>query len=153
MSAVQSPPSERETRCGRAYPTTFPLTSQHPTCYVVVSMTKHEKLRASGQCVGCRKSYEGPKTRCPSCRIKMKGTRRVTTLRKYGLSLEDYANMSEIQNGRCKICNRLPAPNKRLVVDHDHLTGVVRALLCNKCNVTLGWTEKYLTEFRNYLSI
>ncbi len=44
------------------------------------------------------------------------------------------------QEHRCAICN-IPeryAPNKRLVVDHDHKTKKVRALLCNSCNVLLG---------------
>ena len=39
------------------------------------------------------------------------------------------------QSGRCEICNDNP---EQLDVDHCHITGVVRALLCGPCNRMLG---------------
>lgn len=36
---------------------------------------------------------------------------------------------------RCAFCRRLP--DKRLVIDHDHYTGLVRGLLCHGCNVKM----------------
>lgn len=60
--------------------------------------------------------------------------RRNKTLRQYGLREEDYNRMFDEQQGKCKICNS----EATLVVDHCHITGVVRGLLCNKCNVGLG---------------
>lgn len=61
----------------------------------------------------------------------------------YGITLAEYDKMLEKQNGVCAICSRPEiAKNqygiKRLSVDHNHETGQVRALLCNKCNRTLG---------------
>lgn len=44
------------------------------------------------------------------------------------------------QDGRCAICMRRPR-NRRLAVDHDHFTGLPRALLCYTCNKALGWYE------------
>jgi hypothetical protein len=44
------------------------------------------------------------------------------------------------QGGRCAICMRIPR-NRRLAVDHDHFTGLPRALLCYTCNKALGWWE------------
>lgn len=55
--------------------------------------------------------------------------------KKYGLSLEQYESMVAEQEGCCAICGEVP---QKLVVDHDHLTGNVRGLLCHACNVTLG---------------
>ncbi len=47
--------------------------------------------------------------------------------------------MGARQRWRCAICVRPPYPaGSRLVVDHDHGTGHVRALLCSPCNAALG---------------
>jgi DNA-dependent RNA polymerase auxiliary subunit epsilon len=55
----------------------------------------------------------------------------------YGLHGEDYANMVLAQHGVCFICQK--PSTKALYVDHDHQTGKVRKLLCQKCNSTLGF--------------
>lgn len=60
-------------------------------------------------------------------------------IRTYGISLEDYNNMFEEQNGKCSICkidNSLL--KKDLAVDHCHKTEKVRSLLCGNCNLGLG---------------
>lgn len=56
--------------------------------------------------------------------------------RKYGLSPEDYALMSLAQDGKCAICK--DEPLGMLCIDHDHVTGEVRDLLCHACNTSLG---------------
>jgi len=55
------------------------------------------------------------------------------------LSPEDYDRMYDEQDG-CAVCGRPDADDSgaRLVVDHDHETGRVRALLCRHCNAGLG---------------
>ena len=68
---------------------------------------------------------------------KTKQFKRKDTLRKYGLSLEDFNNMLVSQGGVCKICGT-DNKGRLLCVDHDHITGKVRALLCNNCNTGLG---------------
>lgn len=64
-------------------------------------------------------------------------------IRNYGLTREDYARLYVEQSCVCAICGQPETkPNKagelRLLVDHDHKTGVVRGLLCAKCNTALG---------------
>ena len=54
----------------------------------------------------------------------------------YGLSIAEYNLMRAEREGCCKICGR--RPKRRLYVDHDHTTGRVRGLLCNRCNHALG---------------
>ena len=62
----------------------------------------------------------------------------------YGLEPEQLALMYAAQNERCAICGAL----KKLYIDHDHATGRVRGLLCNRCNLRMAaaddaeWTEK-----------
>lgn len=62
--------------------------------------------------------------------------------RKYGLSLEEYGDILAAQGGRCGNPGcRTKAPGGRYNqwhVDHDHVTGDVRGLLCNACNLALG---------------
>lgn len=52
-----------------------------------------------------------------------------------GLRPGDYARMMEAQQGRCAICGTTA---EVLCIDHCHNTGVVRGLLCHKCNKAIG---------------
>jgi len=52
----------------------------------------------------------------------------------YGLTAEQYAQLTAQQEGVCAICRR----RAQLLVDHDHESGVVRGLLCLHCNSGLG---------------
>lgn len=75
---------------------------------------------------------------------------------KYGLSLKDYYDMWDKQEGVCAICSE--NCSKNLAVDHDHQTGKVRGLLCQKCNrglglfndkpELLGKAKKYLENYK-----
>jgi hypothetical protein len=71
---------------------------------------------------------------------------------KYGLTSEQYDEMSKAQGGRCAICNRPPTPTRRLAVDHCHKTGKIRALLCHVCNNHLGIFERQMDVFTAYIS-
>ena len=55
----------------------------------------------------------------------------------YNMTLEQYDELFDEQNGCCAICG-LPESNHRLCVDHDHKTGKIRGLLCHNCNKGLG---------------
>lgn len=57
---------------------------------------------------------------------------------KYGLTKEQYLNLLENQNYKCKICKNTELYYDKLIVDHDHNTGKVRGLLCSGCNKGLG---------------
>lgn len=72
-------------------------------------------------------------------RIKNRESRKNTWLLwKYGIGLEQYNAMLAAQSGGCKICLGPPNQKKPLVVDHCHATGVIRGLLCSRCNRCLG---------------
>jgi len=57
---------------------------------------------------------------------------------KYDISLEKYEQILKIQNNVCAICKEICLTGKCLGVDHCHRTGIVRGLLCSKCNRSLG---------------
>lgn len=63
--------------------------------------------------------------------------RRASLKYHYGVSWQEYDNMMFLQNGTCAICLG-DNVGKPLSVDHDHVTGVVRQLLCVKCNTALA---------------
>jgi hypothetical protein len=59
--------------------------------------------------------------------------------RKYNLSVAEHRRLFAQQNGVCAICRE---PDRELVVDHDHRTGRVRALLCGLCNSAIGFLRE-----------
>ena len=69
----------------------------------------------------------------------------------FGLTLEDYDNMLEYQKGMCAICGGVNKNGMRLAVDHNHDTGEIRGLLCQRCNTHLGWYEVCKQGIEKYL--
>lgn len=57
---------------------------------------------------------------------------------KYGISWKKYQEINISQNGVCAICKRECTCGRKLAVDHAHKTGVVRGLLCSRCNRGIG---------------
>lgn len=62
--------------------------------------------------------------------------RSATFMRRYGITLEQYNEMLDAQGGACAICGE--TKERSLHVDHDHVSGTVRGLLCDFCNIGLG---------------
>jgi hypothetical protein len=56
----------------------------------------------------------------------------------YGLSLEEYDIMVAEQGDACAICGGPPTMHGRFYVDHNHVTGKLRSLLCHGCNTAIG---------------
>lgn len=57
----------------------------------------------------------------------------------YGINIEIYNELFNKQNGCCAICKKHQIEfKKHLHVDHDHITGKVRGLLCHNCNLAIG---------------
>jgi hypothetical protein len=75
--------------------------------------------------------------------------RRWNYKKKYGLTVEEVLEMIENQSGKCGICK---STDCRLGVDHNHQTGEIRGMLCNRCNTSLGWLESMgLDTITSYL--
>ena len=52
-----------------------------------------------------------------------------------------FQEMFDKQNGKCAICKQEPL-GKHLSIDHVHMTGKIRGLLCNRCNMALGGVKE-----------
>lgn len=58
---------------------------------------------------------------------------------RFGLSLEDYNRMFVKQQGCCAICSKHQSKLTRaLAIDHNHISGQIRGLLCGSCNAAIG---------------
>lgn len=107
---------------------------------------------------------DGLDSRCKICRNVSRNSdprtkirkRRALLKHKYGISLEDYEAMLEKQGGVCAACGDVETrkDTQHLAVDHDHSTGVVRGILCQKCNTALGLLNddpQRISALLNYL--
>ncbi|KKL55357.1 hypothetical protein LCGC14_2256180 [marine sediment metagenome] len=63
-------------------------------------------------------------------------------LKKYGLTPEQYDRLYAAQGGCCALCDTHKRDCRDLDIDHDHVTGRIRGLLCRRCNLSLGLIEK-----------
>lgn len=77
-----------------------------------------------------------------------KSRRAIERRYRYGLSVEDYNLLIMAAGGQCGICG---ASTGKMCIDHDHQTGFVRGILCDRCNKALGAYE-YMLQFEPTLS-
>ena len=57
-----------------------------------------------------------------------------------GITQDDFDALLERQGGLCALCGGYNSRiDRELALDHDHNTGQVRGLLCDRCNLALGW--------------
>lgn len=78
---------------------------------------------------------------------------RNSRIRAYGIEPETYYEMLEKQGHKCAICNG-KSTRRAMSIDHNHETGKVRGLLCDKCNLRLGFIEQidFLEKALQYLA-
>jgi hypothetical protein len=95
---------------------------------------------------------------CKICHYRT--VRRKERLGRYGLNIQQYEDLAQEQNNQCALCGVDPSDKRhngrgRLAVDHCHVTGRVRGLLCTTCNIGLGKFEdniSLLSKAIEYLS-
>lgn len=112
-----------------------------------------------------KRGKQGKASRCKHCekhrklewsRNNKEWKRNHYFITKYSISSKDYDKMFEEQSGKCAICFQTPEETHRkmLYVDHNHITGKVRGLLCHHCNTSLGLAKDSiatLTKMIDYL--
>jgi len=61
---------------------------------------------------------------------------------KYNMTPKEYDKLYKRQKGCCAICGiHQSVFKKALCVDHNHITGEIRGLLCNSCNWAIGYLK------------
>ncbi|MBO0835623.1 MAG: hypothetical protein J2P28_08905 [Actinobacteria bacterium] len=72
-------------------------------------------------------------------------------VRRYGVDQQMWDAMYFEQDGQCAIA---PCTREAACVDHDHVTGEIRQLLCQGCNVAIGFIEQrdWLPAALDYLA-
>ena len=98
-------------------------------------------------CRACWQAYEGQWRRDNPDKARLKERR--AGLRRHGMTIKNYDDLLDSQGGGCAICGVTPenaqgritgrgVPRYSLHVDHCHVGGQVRGLLCHHCNIALG---------------
>lgn len=77
-------------------------------------------------------------------------------LRVYKLPREDFDTLLKNQGGSCAICGSLDWGGRTPHIDHDHKSGKVRGILCQSCNLAVGFVRnspEIATAMAKYLGI
>ena len=56
----------------------------------------------------------------------------------HGLTIEQHEAMLAAQHGRCACCHDPLGEGHNQVVDHSHVTGRFRGIICRGCNLAIG---------------
>lgn len=158
---IDSGSPDKLTSTGRWYYNTLEETRTHNVlcgvCRYVLPHTEFypsliEDAQRKRTCMECLGERHAQHRGDPTWRRRQLDRR----MRRYGLTADDYDKLAAVQDGVCGICKEVPTtgPWKNFVVDHDHDTGAVRGLLCNRCNNGLGLlgdNEIELTRALQYL--
>ena len=68
----------------------------------------------------------------------------------YNITIEEYDEMFNKQEGKCLICGHHQNEFKRRFdVDHNHTTGKIRGLLCGGCNLVIGNAKEDVNVLKN----
>ena len=122
---------------------------------------EHRTDGLEGWCKTCKIAYDRDyRARNPGKQAV--ADRKASLKRKWGLSIDDYQMMFDVQDGVCAICGKPETAVQngrvlRLAVDHDHACcrgrrscgKCIRSLLCSNCNNGLGRFNDNSTSLRN----
>jgi hypothetical protein len=103
-----------------------------------VTCGQTKRYMSCRRCVDCERIRTREKARLAYRKLPKDVARDANLRTKYGISLVKRDAMLADQDGRCAICFSDSHGHKDWHVDHDHVTGTVRAILCGRCNPGLG---------------
>lgn len=118
------------------------------------------------RCCGCKQVlsvdafYSGSnrsirRSRCKECekaarkKVHPSVARSYSVVSKYGVTQNELRGLFEKQGCGCAICEKpliFKESHNNWDVDHDHLSGEVRGILCKKCNRGIGHFADSVTQ-------
>jgi Autographiviridae endonuclease VII len=89
------------------------------------------------------RKHQRAAARTPEYRARKRRRDWLALLVRYGITEDQYHAILADQEGVCAICGREETFRntdgfRPLSIDHDHVSGKVRGLLCHSCNVAVG---------------
>jgi hypothetical protein len=117
----------------------------------------HVKYNESKKCRDCSdRNRHGGQPRCKPCRnIYIKTHKRYMQnckLRgRYGVSIKDTDMMLVQQDYKCAACQTPLGETIDTHLDHDHVTGTIRGILCRGCNMALGCVKDSQARLQNLI--
>ncbi len=121
------PPLPKRARCAK-----------HARYKALAGKREYAQRVLNGLC-WCGQLIEPKRTLCTEHRLELN---RKIRRKQYNMTEVELAALETLADGHCMVCE-IDAP---LVIDHNHETGYVRGLLCNPCNVALGYLRKLETN-------
>ncbi len=107
-----------------------------------------KRTKEHPSCIAAREKYRSK----PETKDRIRNWR---LLQNYGITNQDYEQMLADQGFCCAGCGlHQNILEKKLNVDHDHITGKIRGLLCGSCNRALGLVKdniETLVRLHKYL--
>jgi hypothetical protein len=70
----------------------------------------------------------------------------------YGVGLKEFEEKLQKQKFCCAICETKEPGGKGWCLDHNHLTGVIREILCQDCNLLLGRVESNMKRHEKLIA-
>lgn len=118
----------------------------------------HKNANKDGRfntCKKCQYSRLQEFRKDPQHKERFKEYRRNNAITKrYGICIQQYNDLVNSQENKCKICGNLPnkegpIQNQSLHIDHCHKTDKVRGLLCHLCNRGIGLFRERIDLIEN----
>lgn len=111
------------------------------TRYPLSDFYKREGGRHRSECKFCKREHAAASGQLVlGDPVRSRTRRNGILVRKYGITADEYDEMYAAQGGVCYLCGK-SVETKKLQIDHDHETNVLRKLLCIRCNTSIGWLE------------
>lgn len=115
-----------------------------------VAKTGHAASLTERACKHCGQAFIPTSTRQVWCSICVPNEQSRARMRRYGVSQPQIDALYRQQGGGCSLCGSADPE----CIDHCHITGRVRGLLCRICNMALAYVENtaWMGRARRYLN-